>query len=183
MNTLTGTGGKTGAGYFLAQTDFDGAIAACNAVIEKTPTADDYLIRAYARCFAKGKDTANYDKAIEDCSIALNMMGTNFTPKNGTALRIRALAYYLKGDCANALNDCAWVLDKPNAAYSDADDKLFVREIRAQIHFKTQNYERAIMDCREVIPTEDPVEPNIFPTLSVVEIYLGAQEKMQLGGA
>ena len=125
---------KTGA-YFLSQFDFAGAIAACNAAIALTQATvdniDDHICRAYAYCFAVEKNSANYDKAIADCSIALSVLGQKYGPKNGTVLRVRALAYYLKGDYASALSDCNWVLDKPNADYSDNEDKSFVREILA----------------------------------------------------
>jgi len=180
-----------GAGkYFLEQTDFDGAIAACTDAIDKAKTAmqapqiGDYLIRAYARCCATGDNAANYDKAIEDCSTVLSMIGTNYSQKHhGTAFRIRAFAYYLKGDYATALNDCNWVLDAQNKDYADEEDRLFVRELRARIHFNMQKYEQVIDDCRNVIPVEvDNINPNIFPTLSIAETFLQACEKLQYHG-
>jgi tetratricopeptide (TPR) repeat protein len=172
---------KTGS-YFLAQLDFNGAITACTAVIDhKQATVDDYVCRAYAYCFVAEKNGANYDKAIADCSTALNMIIPNYTKQNGTVHRVRAFAYYLKGDYAFALADCRWVLDPPNTEWSDEEDKSFVREINEKIRLSTstQECEKVLMTLEKLISMQSPPVPNIFPTLDKAETFHDMCEKMR----
>jgi tetratricopeptide (TPR) repeat protein len=172
---------KTGA-YFLAQLDFNGAIAACTAVIDqKQATVDDYICRAYAYCFVAEKNGANYDKAIADCSTALSMIIPEYTEQNGTVHRVRAFAYYLKGDYAFALADCRWVLDPPNLGRSGKDDISFVREIDEKIRrsTSTQECEKVLMTLDKIISMNTPPVPNIFPKLDDAETFHNMCEKMR----
>jgi tetratricopeptide (TPR) repeat protein len=192
-NTLNGAGGA-GADFLLAL-DFNSAIAACTAGIEQraatpattppaapvTSLADDYLCRGYAHCFVTEKDGGNFDKAIADCSRAIHFGGLTAPNNEATAHRIRALAYYLKGDRAQALADCAYVLDPAHGA--DAEDQAFIRGLRTKLRCETDGYEAALQDCRDslnIAPPPPPPPPanNIFPDVTTAENYRLACKKL-----
>ena len=165
-NNLNGAGAS-----FLTQLDFNSAIAKCSAVIKSgSYSVDDYICRAYAYCFSTEKDNANLDKAIADCSTVLSKIG-KIPAAKGSARRIRAFAYYLKGDYASALRDCEKVL-RGNA---DAEDTLFVRELYARIHLNLQEYEQAADDCRKSISKKQ----NIFHSFSLAQCYKDSCDKLQ----
>jgi len=178
-NTLNGAG----AG-FLAALDFNSAIAACTRALEtnkNNPSADDYLCRGYAHCFVSEKDGGNFDKAIADCSMAIHFGGLTAPNNEATAHRIRALAYYLKGDRAQALADCAYVLDPAN--HADTEDQAFIRGLRTKLRCETDGYEAALQDCRaslNIAPPPPPAPPanNIFPDVTTAENYRLACKKL-----
>ncbi|MDR3266828.1 MAG: hypothetical protein LBT24_04565 [Tannerella sp.] len=175
-NKLTGAGANS-----LEVLDFNTAIAACDLAInppppktkssakttsQPAPTAADYLCRAYARCFVDEKDNANFNKAIADCSTAIALNPTLYT-----AYRIRAYAYYMKGDYAIALEDCTKVRDK-----GDAEDCAFVLELLTKIYLDAEQYEAVIKEIKAFLPRSNS---NVFYSLSIMETYKQACQKLQ----
>jgi tetratricopeptide (TPR) repeat protein len=179
---------------FLKRLDFDSVIAACTMKIEEykakieEATAKDFLCRGYARLFLDKKDCTNFDEAIADCSNAIAIREKADSNKStkpdeppksnepllSMAYRIRALAYYLKGDYERALADCEIIVD---LLYKDKDveDVAFVHELRAKIYYNQGKYDDAIKECKRSLTFPQ----NIFPSLSLVGLYRDSRKKLQ----
>jgi tetratricopeptide (TPR) repeat protein len=184
---------------FLKRLDFDSVIAVCTKEIDvhtakiktwlpcskhRNALAKNSLYCGYARLFIDKKDCTNFDEAIADCSnaITIRKKAEPNEPLLSTVYRIRALAYYLKGDYERALADCKAVVDPNNG--KGVKDVAFIRELRVKIYYSQGKYDDAIKECKRSIASSqsnsnDVFSQNIFPSLSLVELYRDSRKKLQ----
>jgi len=96
-----------------------------------------------------------------------------------SAYRVRAYAFYLKGDFASALRDCSFVLDSTNNA--DDDDRLFIIDLQTKINRNHERHERVIADCALVLghPRIYSQATNILQTVTLADNYREACKKLK----
>jgi hypothetical protein len=95
------------------------------------PSPNDYINRALARCL----NNVSFDKAIEDCSIALQLLKDEHSDKKSRAYAIRAFAYYLIEDRIRAHDDCGKFKEQ---SVKNPDDEQFVCQLQARLYSSTR---------------------------------------------
>jgi len=151
---------------FLPSGDWDRVIAALPDKDDKTKlSADDYVNRAFARCFQQSKDhkDGNYSDVVEDATKALIE-----DCKNPSALCAQAYGFYLNGNYEQAIPVCEKIICRQECdikqkeqeakdAWKDKD-ALFAHELLGKIyadmgnHLKASRcYKKALL-CRQREP-------------------------------
>jgi tetratricopeptide (TPR) repeat protein len=139
---------------YIENRDWDAAIAKYAIEIEdakktadKEKIAKAYMNSGYVRCFAPSKDE-NYDKAIEDFSIAIAL--TTDDKLKAECYVKRAYAYWLNSSMTKATGDCEQgVIDK----HGEENVKTAAHELLGNIYSAKgeskeafENYKKALKD-------------------------------------
>jgi tetratricopeptide (TPR) repeat protein len=151
---------------YIKSKDWDTAIADytreissanANANANAKTEAEAYVNRGYVRCL-KGKSDEDYEKAIEDFSMAIMLFSSSANNSIADCYVKRAYAYYLAGNYKQAEADCNKVITDPSKT---PDPECSANELLGIIYLHDKNAKGAVV-CFGVSLAQHPTRPRLL---------------------
>jgi tetratricopeptide (TPR) repeat protein len=152
-------------------------IVECTVEIDKPaktgaqPSYDVYMHRGHARCFVPSKD-GNYEKAIEDLSMAVTLVPDD--KKKVECLFKRAYAYWISGRYDCAIADCKEIIKAKKVICKAIYIKKFAHELLGNIYSALDNPLEALEQYKEALSKT----PGSLDSPSLLDKYREACEKL-----